>query len=797
MSSNPTDSAPTSPTAAGTPSPEVDNAASAPASNGTQEPPYIAAPPDAGVLENDTESIRGAKNVQGNQINHFYAVEPAACAPANTPWEDELYPVPRLREPECALNADEIARYADALQGKRLLLLRHAPSRQQDAEAAMLAVLQVLRQRDSNRKVVVSDSDGTVQLSKLAHSASWRADRRGVAMYLYRSADPSASGFFSSVERVDALCDKLAQMDCLLLLTVAVPRTMHHNETELANRIALWSFNAESHSAKADVGENLTGRFEVTVASCAALLPGLPAEEFSSLVRTLAPEPAPAAPTLTAEGSATAAPSRHRRWWDGERDIVLAELGLRLQPPPQATEVGADVSDAGVFVSDPSRRGEMPSWLFDNHPFLLTEHLEALAAHYLGPTSSRRFGVGFRRWVLQLDAIGAHPLTASWFAKQAHRALNEAAPEAAMQRLAELLVDLPERRDIGPLLDSVIADVANTAAMLEADLITHLRDIGLLSGDTDGAAEHDQRPYSIGFWQKMYATNGTAALMDQTTHRQAAIFALLLGLAERSPHAVTTALGNTMLACDASHQAWQAAADLPRKRIPALSLARLMFRESQGTALRQTSSQWLAMASAVAAAYPPAAQAGQRRGGAVGAAAIAALAIGVGRWLAWDLVYCVVSLLEELPNRPWPDAVYDALLGDERRKEFGGTMASLLCATAPTQWHLAHGAATGPFVDGESMLWIYQYVALAVALRNGEDPLQVERFAGDVIAPFRQALAPPHRVELLELASDLLDQEMHLRDATESRSAHDGVTRRIKSLQIVMRQLRGRVVQAA
>jgi hypothetical protein len=737
-----------------------------------------------------TESIRGAANVFGSQINHIYGPDGQARV-ASQSWEDELVAVSRLPEPGHALASEEVERRADALQSSRLLLVRHGASRQQEAEAAMRAVLHALQRREPGRLPFFSGFDGTVHPAKLRSAAEWRADRRGILIYLYRSADSATLDFFNNIEQVDALCHKLTQMDCYLILTASgAGRTALRDEAQLGQRIGLWSFDPEHRDASSELAALFNGKFEATLACCAALFPGLPAGEFATLVKLLA---TPAAHAGTAQDAASDSgatpssrpPTRQERWWQGERDVILAELGLRLQMPPQAQEAEYEAADAGIFFEEAARRSEMPSWLYDKHPFLLCEHLETLTVYYLKPESSRRFGVGYRRLVQQLHAIGAHPLQARWLIGHAHAALGGNAPQVAMHRIADLLAALPEDANRTRLIEDFLADVASMAVTEEEGLLAQLQLHGLL----DAAAAIGKAPYASHFWQWLHGEQDARPAIEQAAQRQMIIIDLLMALAAYAPAAVARTLGNTLNECNARHRGWLQAADVPRRRQPVLSMARQMFREHQAQVLRQDAAQWVALAAAVGLAYPPPAPAPRGRAEPAGNASDPDQV--TGRWLAWDCLHGFASLLDDFPDTRWPDAVYAGLLSGDAAQRTGLALAPLIRSTAPPPWHAGAPANQGAeLVDTESMLWLYQLLALAAMLYEPGDPARAEQVATALIAPLRGTLPPQRRIELADQAAAMLQQENEARANASDRSARDMCAGRVRALQLVVRLLR-------
>ena len=719
----------------------------------------------------------GAWTLNGPQFNLYGQQE----APAS-PWEDELLAVPRLPEPALALDKEEVERRVDALQASRLLLLRHSPDRQRDAEAGMRGVLHALRHREAGRNAFTNGFDGTIRLHRMARGG-WREDRRGTVIYLYGSEDPAIPSFFSSIEQVDTLCRQLAQMDCYLLLT-ASPTVALRCEHELEGHIGLWSFEARQPAGSKEFGQVFCGRFELTLAICAALFPGLPAGEFASLVKLLAPPTgvrSPPAATLAGAGAvppAVAPPTREERWWQGERDLVLAELGLRLQLPPQAGDTGNEAADAGIFVADAARRAEIPTWLYEWFPLLLTEHLDALTACYLAPQASRRFGVGYRRLVQQLDASGLYPLRAAWLLQQTQAALDGAAPYEAMPRIEELVTVLPEQRDGERLIGDYLAGLARMVVAEESRLHEHLRERGL-----PHAANEQWPPPSSDFWGGLHETQAGHAPIEEAAQRHAMLVNLILALTLCAPKAVVKALGEALNQSDAALLRWlhPAGEGDPRRSLP--SLAHDMFDLCLAFLLKRDPAQWMALAAAVGQVHPAPAQAIRPPPSAQPVSEAERQSRVTGRWLAGDCLNAVDALLSDLPGSPWPDPIYDALLGNDSGQRLGKVLAPLLLATA-------YAPDAEPVVGAPRILRMYEWLALAAAIHQPGDPEHIDQVGSALIAPLHAAFTQAWRIALVDLAANWLAWESDARAGAGTRDEREQATRRIKSLQLVVRKLR-------
>lgn len=756
------------------------------------------------------EKIDGAGQVFGTQ-NIYYGPENARLAAALS-WQDEMDSVPVLLEPGQAVADDEVARHAAALQTTRLLLLTHAPQRQNEAVAHMRAVLQCLKKREPDRAVFTGRSESTWQLHSLYRAGEWRPDRRGSVIYLYRSTDPAALHFFSHIEQVGALCQKLQEMDCRLVLTVSRPASYALRDSHLlARRIALWPFDDEQPtSALTELPATFSSRFEIVVALCTALLPGLGVAEFVALVDLLVPAPPPPPPKAPAVSDVAKPspapaepaqppppPSRHQRWHQGERDAVLGELGVQLRRPLQGDVASAEAADAGLYFKDPVLQSEMPEWLLGTQPILLTECLAWLAEHYLSASASQRYCAGYRRLLLRLDAVGVKRLTPDGLLLQLGPQTLGDAGFGSSQRLAELLLDVPGGPRGDGLVARVIDGVAKLIAAWEADLVEALLRDNLLAPAIDGG----RAPYAAEFWTELHQGQAARSLIERTAVGQAALTDLLLSLASRAPGDVAQALGAALAGSNDSHRDWLQHNGLWIEPLAVVSLARVVFRDLQGNLLLQAPAGWLLLAEALGEAHannPP-------RPAPADANEAARRAMR-GRWLAWDCVRSLASLFDDGPSQPLSAAVHSALLGDDALPRFADVLATLLGMSAPTDPAAAGSAepVREVRVDFATMRWLYRSLALALMAPPALDPALAAGRVVTLVAPLRARLRAAQRSQLLRLAQAALDDDFVERDALPKHTtrqqlpqARRELSQRIQALQMVMRVLRGAATAGA
>jgi hypothetical protein len=747
-------------------------------------------------------NLHGSAQNYGTQ-NFNYGFDPQRAS-STTSWQDQLIKVARIPEPRLQVEAAEVERRALVLHTASLMLLPHTAGLQEQALAHMRAVLIHLLQREPGRTVFTSGFDSAWQLHSLCRAGDWRDDLRNAIIYLDRSADPAAFDFFNKVEQAGALCEKLTAMGCRLILTVAKPvGASILDESELARRIAMWPFYEAQPAAVVNaLPIQFNTHFERTLAMCAALLPGLAVAEFVALVNQLVPAPPSRTPAVRDKPSGsklpTEPPTRHERWWHGERDVVLSELGVRLRRPTQNDGDAADPVEAGMFFDDPVWRTEMPLWLHSGHPILLAEHLGALTDRYFAVDASQRLRAGYRRLVLQLDAAGAHNMTAEWLLQRLRTSLESDQRDVASLRLAELLTEVPGGTKGDGLVARFIEGAAALLPALEEAPVAQLRQGSWLKT----VIGTDEAPYAAAFWSALFGHDSARGVIEQTANRQAIVIDLLLALGARAAADVAEALGNNLAACNAAHEGWMQEADRVDSQLTVVSLARVAFRHILGSLLLDAPAAWVVLADAFCAAFP-------RIGAKTAAASMAHLPqpdaqerAARARWLAWDFVYALASHFDGSEGKALPDKLHATLLGDGARQRFASVLASLLAAAAPS---LPRPDTPLPLrevrIEHGTMLWLYRSLALAAMAQPGVDPVKAGPVLADLVAPWRSTLDRGQRSSLIALAQAGLDDDFAFRDALAERSQgltreqlvleRRTITQRIQALQVVLRALRG------
>lgn len=747
-----------------------------------------------------SQVLNGAGIVKGNQINNhnFFGADARAASP--DAWQDDLIEVAL---PPSAQDGGypELEQHLEALLRTHVLLVRHTPTPGAEAQARTVvrAAVHALQGRQPGRQAFSSKFDRPFPPQNLCHTARWREDRQNAVFYLFRSDDPASLSFFNAnVEPVRDLCSRLRQMNCYLVLTVAIPaRTSLREQGALAELIALWSIDDGQHHATTDFVSATSSNFDATLGLCAALLPGLAPDEFVVLVDMLLPAvglsvqtTAPAAVVDSAQAAPPPPePSREQRWRQGDRDRVLAELGIALQPPPSGNDVAAGASESGLFFSDPVFQLGMPVWLYAKFPLLLATQVDALTRHYFSAAASPRYCVGYRRLLLRLDAVGARRLELSWLMACLREALSGGLAQLGAQRFAELLVEISNNGDGQQLMARCITAIAALLPEYESDLALQLADAGLLH---DFAARR-LTPYSPRFWEAVSERPDGAALLGQTTWRQLIVVDLLQTLAAREPTPVAAAVTAALQQSTTVHAGWLTLMQLLRQRLPALSLSRAIFRERQVYWLLHSADRWLDFAQALALVCSgstaiPGAEAAEADDHTAPASP--------RRWLSRDCIVALVSSYDDAAAAPWPIAVHQALIGRESsRQRFAGMLAGLLRANAlPAEDDGDFSAARDAVViDIETVVWLYYCCAVSAVAHETGDNDQLAAIVADVLKPWYQPLRALQRARVGELARDLLQAAIDTRDAladdvpARSRAA---ASRAVRASQVLIRALR-------
>lgn len=762
-----------------------------PTDNGTATAPDLTAPPAdkqppgtdgeaEATIEVNAERLSGA-GVNYGTIYNLLDRERERSAPRSVRWEDEVHTAERLAEPEQLPPAEEVERCAQELSARRVLLIRHVLHREAEAVATTRAVVSLLRQREPGRTAFCSKSDRVLRPQELCDAAEWRADRRNSLIYLFCVDDAASLEFFNRhVERVQALCERLRQMDGYLVLTLAVPAASTlREEAQLGRLISLYRLDDAQHKVFRELRDTLSSRFEATLAICAALFPGLGIGEFLRLADALCPPLPPRAATAKdAADSAAPPPTRHERWVQGERDAVLAELQIRLRP--LAASDGDTPSRAkGMTVDDPSWRIEMPGWLYERYPILLTEVLDTLTRHYLAPEASPQFRRCYRNTVLELEARGIQPLSADWLNRQLLDGLRGAAPLLTAERFADLLADVPDEGDGRQLLSDLVGCVERFVAEQESNLASAVF--------ARAAVGEDALPslYGQKFWPWAKNDGAIGQVVIDTALRQAAALDLLLLLAPRCAPGVVQALGTALHRSNKVYERWLDLDPDETPEQPVLSLARVILRERQTDLLAQMPLRWLELAESLLQMFEKQRTDSPSTPRWPDPEAPADRLHAAQAWLRWDFAYALAASLGELPESRWPARLYDTLLAAvDARRRLAKVLAGLLCAPS------AADADAEFSISGHTLLWVYRSLLLAVLLGGGGAD-EHESMAGDLLLPLRTALRLTQQRTLLALARKRLQRDMDARSQVDPRQPRElaVATRQLRASQLLVRQL--------
>ena len=796
----------------------------------------------------DISGLGAAHNSHVNITNNNFGQGVPGIAAS---WEDDLSAVSVVPEPDLPLLDDEVERHVEALHDRRLLLLCHVPHRQDDAVAAMRAVVRRLQQRHPGRPVFASSLNGGLRLESLRRESEWRQDRRNGIIYLYRSADPTAESFFEEIEKVGQLIDQLRRMNTHLVLTVRAPAVAFRDHAQLCGRISIWVFDAPLSQGAESVtpappAPPISGTLELAVAMCAALFPALGVTEFVELVDNLAPKSALAAAGLTAarlapstagaasaddnapqapaagtedKGEADAAAprgripgpasrprSRHERWWYGERDAVLAELGVQLREPLASEGAEADSAEPGMLFIDTERRAGMASRLYADHPILLSQHLDTLMRLYLSPSASARFRAGYRRHMLRMHAIDAQQLSHEWLLRHFHESLKRSPDYAISRAYAELMLEMPDSLHNEAFIGKFFDGLADGVREQEYELIHTLNEHGALQAE----AEAQGAPCHRNFWLRLMADAAVRPAIDHAASRQAITIDLLISLAVRWPSLVVDLLGKVLADCDRLYARWlETAEPVDASRAP-VSLARAVFHDLQGFLLHQMPQAWLGLAEAIVDGHAPTPRATQRDANAWQTESQSNEQqrddkAAQGRRLAYDCFFTFTSVFAQSKPRRLASMLQHALLADGARTRLGRLLTKLLQLAEPPGWREdaeaedSAQASEAESIDIGSLIWLYKSLALAAMAQEGGTPEQAAAAVAELVAPLRTALRPTQRLALADVTRlavdfvfaerDKIPLDMRQHDKTEQQRRE--ATRHLQAIQMVQRALRG------
>jgi len=247
------------------------------------------------AAEVNANGIIGAGTVSGSLTIHNYGGA-GNGEPARAPlWEELLTKVERdYLPPQGSVDTGRLELVARKVLDARILLVRHGQAAREDAIAALRAVLHWIHAAQPGLNVFHGDPDSGVRPSSMTLMRDWDARLRNAIVYLDRSEDADAIAYFHSIERVGQLRARLRDIGAYLLVScVSLAKTRLRDEETLAERIALWSIEGAQALEAYQPLAGLSDPFELAATSLAALLPGMGAQEYRTLLDQLLPPPPP------------------------------------------------------------------------------------------------------------------------------------------------------------------------------------------------------------------------------------------------------------------------------------------------------------------------------------------------------------------------------------------------------------------------------------------------------------------------------------------------------------------------
>ncbi|WP_257386745.1 hypothetical protein [Tahibacter caeni] len=678
-------------------------------------------------------------------------------------WQDDLIEAEPLPGGVPDEEADAFTAQVAALQRRRLLLIRHAPTPAAEARATAVlrAVVSELLRREPQRRPLSSKYDRPFAPQSLAHTPQWRRDRQRSVIYLFRSDDPDSLGFFNrQIEPVRHLRESLVDNDSYLLVTAAMPETASlREEALLVEEVALWRLREVQPMVPAEAPVILEERFDVVLTACAALFPGLGFGEFANLVDRLAP----AAPSEWARLEAPR--SRHQRWYAGERDAVRAELHVVLRAPHTLEDVAtADASaEAGMYLDTRERRVGMPDWLYERHLSVLDEIAGLLADSYFVAGMSPRQGLGYRRLLLRLDALGVRRIGVDEVMRHLYSGLDDGQLHRRFRRVTELLNEMANIGSTRQFVARCLGEIAKLLYVGETRLVQSLQNFGTLAQ----LGAQRAAPYAPAFWEKvrMRAECGTILAKLRTSHWDVLHLLLMQNFVE--PSSVIGLIVCEVERSNQAHQDWVTAARLKRGQRPMVSYARMIVRDMLRSVLRGSPETWLT--------YAEAAVKHCRAGGTVGAHS---------RWLARDFIASLGESCHQLAGGRSPSELYRALLGTlSARERLAALLAQLFEITA-----VQEGPPRDGDVDAKTSVSIYRWLALGLLHHAAATTEQLIELVSGFSKPWIFALRSPQQRDAVQAAQQ---QQQGLLAARRRQHGNEAALRRteesLQSLQILLR----------
>lgn len=711
-----------------------------------------------GLVSHQTaEKMFGAVQVNQGTVNNLLSLADAGRAPADTFDQDlrEVDEPPRPAQP-LPFDAQLVRHHAGTLRERHLLVIEHRPAQQQQAEAALHAVLWALREAAPGRKLLSSGFDGTFALNGLYKKSEWPEHVRGAVIFLYRSADDSAGQFFRSATKTSMLCKQLKSMDSQLLVVVgAVPQQRAPSGGGMPE--CTWVIESQADaSAEPFEMPPMQEPFDALPMACASWFPGLGVKEFRQLVDDMAvelAEPTPVPQTAVPGGPAgpvvpspPPAPARLRRWREGDVDRVLDELGISfLQPAEAATAVGR-VGEAGYHLRDAAQRASAPDWTLRRHPALLVQHLDRWAQRYFAADASTRYRSGLLNLLFRLDSAQVHRLSAGGLAAWFHA--GAAGHADGPRLLVDLFGALLDRNEGEFIVRQACRELVLQAQQVERAALTglpeemvHLACVAALAEPAeDNLGERSRRFW----WRAADAPEGRERLAPAFTVESSVVRTLLL-LCRHQPGIAVEALRQLI---ELPPLSFTAAGGDP---LEVEHLARVAWRDELESALSTTPLAWLACAEELVRLLSPASRPGP---------AVAALAT--------DALVVLVKRLLESEDGTLSATVFEMLMGDAHRERAGRVVAGLLLSQLEPASD--EPAQTDNGAAGLAM-WVYRALA-GDMLRRGQGTQEVAWRLFSLVAPLRTGLAARHRRAISEVAHDAREALQERRDHCEDRALH-------------------------
>lgn len=431
-----------------------------------------------GVVE--AGSILGQGNVSGGKVYNTININSSG---GHESRELSLQKMDALPHIEPFSDSAAVAKFARLLQARHLLVIEHESGGSGEAESAMYSTLTWLQREGglSNRWTNKRhDPPSEFNIFFFRDYDTWMEECKGSVIYLNKYLSDMVSEYVYDHPTVETLRGRLTQCDCRLI--VVIRRPLQDQRQQALADIDVWKVGPPDAKSPGALLPDTTDTTELVLRACVALLPGLSPLELVNIIDRLLPErsltpsaPQAAVPAGAKQNTDSPPPADQlakrnalQRWHDGDRDSLLAELGLQHRAPPEGV-LGDDESGAhGYFFETAEVSAVRVEWLYTKFPLLLVKLLPTLTDVYFSVPASSRYQKGYLRYLISLHKRNLQRLESQWLISRFHTVTGSDDPSLGVDRFQSLITyvvrNLP---DGGDLAASVLRELGSHAEVVE------------------------------------------------------------------------------------------------------------------------------------------------------------------------------------------------------------------------------------------------------------------------------------------------------------------------------------------